>query len=74
MKFDIYGRFQLDILREGRAWVAYRMADGKRVRDDTIVITSSEARAAAFAHCPSHVGAYADCALLVLAQGSPRML
>jgi len=41
MKFDIYGRFQLDILREGRAWVAYRMADGKRVRDDTIVIPAS---------------------------------
>lgn len=28
MKFDIYGRFQLDIRREGNAWVAYRVGPG----------------------------------------------
>jgi len=32
MKFDIYGRFQLDIHREGAAWAAYRTDAGKRVR------------------------------------------
>lgn len=31
MKFDIYGRFQLDIHREGAAWAAYRSDGGKRV-------------------------------------------
>lgn len=32
MKFDIYGRFQLDIQREGSVWTAYRSDAGKRVR------------------------------------------
>jgi hypothetical protein len=41
MKFDIYGRFQLDILRDGRSWVAYRIADGKRVPDAAIAIPAS---------------------------------
>ena len=41
MKFDIYGRFHLDILREGHAWVAYKIADGKRVRDSAIAIPAS---------------------------------
>lgn len=31
MKFDIYGRFQLDIRREGDAWAVYRSDAGKRV-------------------------------------------
>ncbi|WYX30865.1 hypothetical protein WJ976_05450 [Achromobacter denitrificans] len=32
MKFDIYGKFQLDIRREGDAWAAYRSEAGKRPR------------------------------------------
>lgn len=38
MKFNIYGRFQLDILREHDAWVVYRAASGKRVALNDIVI------------------------------------
>jgi len=38
VKFDIYGRFQVDVLREGDAWIAYRMGDGKRRRLHDIVI------------------------------------
>jgi len=32
MKFNIYGRFDLDIVREGNAWIAYRLEPGKRLR------------------------------------------
>jgi hypothetical protein len=38
MKFDIYGRFQLEVLREGDAWIAYRTGVGTRLRDATLVI------------------------------------
>jgi hypothetical protein len=41
MKFDIYGRFRLDILREGNGWIAYRIGGGKRVRDASIAIPAS---------------------------------
>ena len=41
MKFDIYGRLRLDILREGNAWIAYRIAEGKRARDTSIAIPAS---------------------------------
>ena len=30
MKFDVYGRFQIEVRREGDRWVAYRSALGKR--------------------------------------------
>jgi hypothetical protein len=30
MKFDVFGRFQLEVLREGDRWVAYSVAPGKR--------------------------------------------
>lgn len=32
MKFDIYGRFRIEVLREADQWAAYRMAFGKRIR------------------------------------------
>ncbi|CAB3653437.1 DUF7661 family protein [Achromobacter aegrifaciens] len=38
MKFDIYGRFQLDIRREGAVWTVYRSEAGKRVRAADIAI------------------------------------
>ena len=41
MKFDIYGRFQLEVLRERNAWVAYRLGPGARSREDTFVIPKS---------------------------------
>ena len=28
MRFNIYGRFQLEVAREGDAWVAYRVGGG----------------------------------------------
>ena len=38
MRFDIYGRFQLEVVREGECWVAYRLDDGKRrVMPDLVV-------------------------------------
>lgn len=38
MKFNIYGRFQLDVRRENDAWAAYHLAPGKRARVDDLVI------------------------------------
>lgn len=31
MKFDIYGRFELEVLREGDRWLVFRLAPGKRL-------------------------------------------
>lgn len=31
MKFDIYGKFQLDVVHEAGTWVAYRLEPGKRI-------------------------------------------
>ena len=41
MKFDVYGRFQLEIVRENDSWVAYRPGTGTRSRDSSIVIPKS---------------------------------
>ena len=41
MKFDVYGRFQLEVLREEEAWAAYRLALGTRERDTNVVIPAS---------------------------------
>lgn len=38
MIFDIYKRFEIEILREGGRWVAYRKNDGTRRADWTIII------------------------------------
>jgi hypothetical protein len=38
MRFDIYGRFQVEVRREGDAWVAYRAELGKRSRLNDVVI------------------------------------
>jgi len=38
MRFDIYGRFQVDVRREDGAWIAYRVDEGKRARLHDIVI------------------------------------
>jgi hypothetical protein len=37
MKFDVYGRFTLDVVQEGESWVAYRVELGKRRRENTLV-------------------------------------
>jgi hypothetical protein len=41
MKFDVYGRFQLEVLREKEAWTVYRLAPGTRERDTDVVIPPS---------------------------------
>lgn len=40
MKFNIYGRFQVDVRRENELWVVYRVEPGKRVSLNDIVIPS----------------------------------
>ena len=32
MKFDVYGRFFVDVTRESGGWVAYRVDQGRRQR------------------------------------------
>ncbi|MEW7848162.1 hypothetical protein AB2N08_05620 [Massilia aurea] len=38
MKFNIYGRFQVDVRRENDSWVVYRSELGKRTRLNDVVI------------------------------------
>jgi hypothetical protein len=38
MRFNIYGRFQVEVRREDGCWVAYRSDLGKRMRLDDVVI------------------------------------
>lgn len=38
MRFDIYGRQQLDVVREGERWKVYEVSAGTRVlRNDVII-------------------------------------
>jgi hypothetical protein len=41
MKFDIYGRFQVDVRRENGTWEVYRLELGKRAKMNDIVIPST---------------------------------
>jgi hypothetical protein len=41
MRLDVYGRFQLEVLRENDAWVVYRIGLGTRTRDTNVVIPTS---------------------------------
>jgi hypothetical protein len=38
VKFDVYGRFQLEVVRENDSWAVYRLAPGKRVRTADFII------------------------------------
>lgn len=38
MRFDIYGRFQIEVRRENEGWAAYRAEHGKRVPLEELVI------------------------------------
>jgi hypothetical protein len=40
MRFDIYGRFQLTVLRESDGWEVYRIELGKRSKVSDLVIPS----------------------------------
>jgi hypothetical protein len=41
MKFNIYGRFQVDVRRENDTWEVYRLELGKRAKMNDIVIPST---------------------------------
>jgi hypothetical protein len=38
MKFNIYGRFQVEVRREREAWIVYRAELGKRAKLHEIVV------------------------------------
>jgi hypothetical protein len=50
MRFDIYGKFQIDVTREAETWVAYRLEPGKRIalRDFSIPEFLDEAELATY--------------------------
>ncbi|MDX2220373.1 MAG: hypothetical protein SF172_15255 [Burkholderiales bacterium] len=41
MKFDVYGRFMLEVARENDRWWGYRLSPGKRVPEPGIVLPAS---------------------------------
>jgi hypothetical protein len=41
MKFDVYGRFRLEVQRENDSWVIYRLPLGKRVKANDLIIPST---------------------------------
>ena len=41
MRFDVYGRFKLDVVREGKQWTVYRLEPGKRIKVRDFAIPSS---------------------------------
>jgi hypothetical protein len=40
MRFNIYGRFQLEVRREDDSWEVYRLEQGKRAKLNDVVIPS----------------------------------
>jgi hypothetical protein len=40
MKYDIYGRFQLEVLRESGAWAVYRIGQGVKSFAHDVVLPS----------------------------------
>jgi len=40
MKFNIYGRFQVEVRREHDEWVVYRAELGKRTRLNDVIVPS----------------------------------
>jgi hypothetical protein len=41
MRFNIYGRFQLDVRRENDSWEVYRFEPGKRAKVNDVVIPAT---------------------------------
>jgi hypothetical protein len=52
MKFDVYGRFQVEVVRENHEWVVYKLGLGTRARSSDLIILSSVS--------PSEVAGYLD--------------
>jgi hypothetical protein len=38
MKFNIYGRFQVEVRRESEAWIVYRAELGKRTKLHEVIV------------------------------------
>jgi len=38
MRFNIYGRFQVEVRREDGAWIAYRAESGKRSKLNDVIL------------------------------------
>ena len=38
MRFDVYGRFQLEVVRAGAGWMVYRLGHGRREAMADLVI------------------------------------
>ncbi|HEU4777232.1 MAG TPA: hypothetical protein VFS95_10430 [Telluria sp.] len=41
MTFNIYGRFQVDVRREGDRWVVYRLDNGRRALMHDVVVPAT---------------------------------
>lgn len=41
MKFNVYGRFTLEVARENDQWQVYRLSPGKRVPEPGIVLPAN---------------------------------
>jgi hypothetical protein len=41
VKFDVYGKLRIEVVREGDRWVAYRLELGKRSQLNEVVIPPS---------------------------------
>ena len=41
MKFDVFGRFKLEVVRERDGWVAYRLELGKRIKLPELAIPAT---------------------------------
>jgi hypothetical protein len=52
LRFDVYGRFIIELCNERGAWQAYRVSEGKRVRDYDVVIPADLA--------PAEIAVYLD--------------
>ena len=51
MRFDVYGRFQVEVLWENDQWVVYKLGTGTRARSDFMIPSSVAA---------GEVGTYLD--------------
>jgi len=38
MRFDVYGRFRLEVQRENDSWVVYRLSLGRRIKLDDLIV------------------------------------
>jgi hypothetical protein len=41
MRFDVYGRFRLEVQRENDSWVVYRLDLGKRAKATDLIIPNT---------------------------------